>query len=661
MRKLLIANRGEIACRIITTARRLGIQTVAVYSTTDRRARHVQMADEAWLIGEAAAAESYLRAEKILEVAQACQADAIHPGYGFLAENTEFARLCESANIRFVGPTPDAIDAMGSKSRAKAIMAAANVPLLPGYHGDDSDDALQSAAEEIGYPVLLKAVAGGGGKGMRIVASNAEFTDALAGARREATAAFGDATMLVEKFLDAPRHVELQVVADTHGNVVHLFDRDCSIQRRYQKIIEEAPAPGLSQSLRDAMAKAGIEAAKAIQYQGAGTIEFLVDGDQFYFMEMNTRLQVEHPVSEMITGIDLVAWQLRIADGEPLPRKQAGIAQRGHAIEARVYAEDPANSYLPTTGTIDALKLPQNGKSLRIDHGLTVGDVIGIDYDPMLAKVIAWAGDRSAAREQLLDGLAACDISGVTTNLGFLHQVVSADRFGAAELSTGFLNTPVHAASGLPTELLPITSACAQWWRQSRRSVAGSWHKQDSFQSNLSSEQTFEWLCNGDEGSSALTIDRQSGLPTQATLVDAAPTPIRLQLTTEGFLLEIAGRTWPVRVSGSDNQLIVSVANSRLDIRPVAKWTPSEAAGVAESRILAPMSARVLDVRVSAGQRVAKDEVVMILEAMKMEQTLRAPAAGQVVACDLAAGDLVAGGTLLLELEFADPKDADDE
>ncbi len=439
--KILIANRGEIACRVIRTARRLAIKTVAVYSEADARAQHVLAADEAHLIGPAAAKESYLRGDRILEVARASGAQAIHPGYGFLSENEDFAEACERAGVVFIGPPAAAIRAMGSKSAAKRIMEQAGVPLVPGYHGDGQDPALlQRESDRIGYPVLIKASAGGGGKGMRIVESAADFAAALASCKREAASAFGDDRVLVEKYLRRPRHIEIQVFGDRHGNCVHLFERDCSVQRRHQKVLEEAPAPGMTPERRAAMGGAAVAAAKAIGYVGAGTVEFIADqGGTFHFMEMNTRLQVEHPVTEMITGEDLVEWQLRVAWGEPLPKRQDELAIGGHALEARIYAEDPAKGFLPATGRIVHLGTPPASRHVRIDTGVAAGDEISPHYDPMIAKLVVWDHDRAAALARMRAALEAFQVVGVTTNVAFLGRLVASKAFAAADLDTGLI------------------------------------------------------------------------------------------------------------------------------------------------------------------------------------------------------------------------------
>ena len=438
--KILIANRGEIACRVIKTARRLGIRTVAVYSDADANARHVDLADEAYPIGPAPARESYLVVEKILDAARRSGAQAIHPGYGFLSENAGFAEACAAAGITFIGPPPGAIRAMGSKSAAKSLMEQSGVPLVPGYHGADQDPKLlTAAAERIGYPVLIKASAGGGGKGMRVVERPEDLDAAIASAKREAAASFGDDQVLIEKYLGRPRHIEIQVFADTQGNTVSLFERDCSIQRRHQKVVEEAPAPGLDPERRRSMGEAACAAARAIGYVGAGTVEFIAEGDAFYFMEMNTRLQVEHPVTEAITGQDLVEWQLRVASGEPLPLSQDQLTITGHAIEVRVYAEDPNRDFLPSIGTLAHLKAPAEGAHVRVDTGVRAGDTISIHYDPMIAKLIVWDRDRASAAQRLSEALAEYEVVGVTTNLAFLKTLADHPAFRAAELDTGFI------------------------------------------------------------------------------------------------------------------------------------------------------------------------------------------------------------------------------
>ncbi len=439
--RILIANRGEIACRVIRTARRMGIDTVAIYSEADEGAMHVAMADEARLIGPAPPRESYLNIDRVVAAARDSGAEAMHPGYGFLSENAEFAEACAAAGIVFIGPSPDAIRAMGSKAAAKALMEAHGVPVVPGYHGADQDDSLLLAeAEGIGFPVIIKASAGGGGRGMRVVADAGEFARALDGARREAKGAFGDDTMLIERYLERPRHIEVQIFGDSHGNIVHLFERDCSIQRRHQKIVEEAPAPGLTQERRLYIGEAAVAAARAVDYVGAGTVEFIAEdgAERFYFMEMNTRLQVEHPVTEAVTGLDLVEWQFRIAAGERLPLRQEEIALSGHAIEVRLYAENPARGFLPATGTLHRLHWPQ-GEAIRVDTGVRPGDTVTPFYDPMIAKIIAHGSDRATARARLARALADTALLGVATNLGFLARIVADADFAAGAVDTGFI------------------------------------------------------------------------------------------------------------------------------------------------------------------------------------------------------------------------------
>ena len=439
--KILIANRGEIACRVAHTCRRLGVRSVAVYSEADANARHVTLCDEAYLLGPAPARDSYLKSDLILEIAQRCGAQAIHPGYGFLSENAEFAEACGKAGVVFIGPPAEAIRAMGSKSAAKTIMAAAGVPLVPGYHGADQDhDILAKAAEEIGYPVLIKASAGGGGKGMRIVEAATGLADGIAAAKRESMASFGDDHVLVEKYLLQPRHIEIQVFADTQHDAVYLFERDCSVQRRHQKVLEEAPAPGMTPERRQEMGKAAVAAAQAIGYVGAGTVEFIVHADgTFYFMEMNTRLQVEHPVTEMISGQDLVEWQLRVASGEPLPCSQEDLSIKGHAFEARIYAEDPDRDFLPATGILQHLSTPEEGPHVRIDTGVRQGDEVSVHYDPMIAKLIAWDQDRDSALRRLRQALGDYQVVGVTTNLRLLSALSAHPAFAAGQLDTGFI------------------------------------------------------------------------------------------------------------------------------------------------------------------------------------------------------------------------------
>jgi 3-methylcrotonyl-CoA carboxylase alpha subunit len=439
--KILIANRGEIACRVARTARRMGVRSVAVYSDADAGALHVEACDEAYRLGPSSPRESYLRGDRIIDIALRCAAEAIHPGYGFLSENADFAAAVAAAGLTFIGPPPGAIRAMGSKSESKRIVGNAGIPIVPGYHAAGQDDALLiSEADRIGYPVLIKASAGGGGKGMRIVERRDEFIAALASARREAKSAFGDDSMLLEKYLTEPRHIEIQVFADTHGECVHLFERDCSVQRRHQKVLEESPAPGMTRERRAEMGAAAVATAKAIGYVGAGTVEFIVDrSGAFHFMEMNTRLQVEHPVTELVTGLDLVEWQLRVAAGEPLPLAQDALELYGHAIEARIYAEDPSRDFLPSIGRIAHLRMPPASAHVRIDSGIRAGDEISQYYDPMIAKLVAWGEDRGEALRQLRAALAECQVAGVATNIAFLQRLVAHEAFASGHIDTGLI------------------------------------------------------------------------------------------------------------------------------------------------------------------------------------------------------------------------------
>ena len=496
-RTLLIANRGEIACRIARTARRLDIETIAVYSEADAKALHVQAADRAYLIGPAAARESYLNITRIIETALAAGADAIHPGYGFLSENPVFAEACAAAGIVFVGPPPSAMRAMGSKSAAKALMEKSSVPLLPGYHGDRQDtDFLADQAARIGFPVVIKAVSGGGGRGMRVVTSAADFSSALESARQEARSAFGDDRVLVERYLQRPRHIEVQVFADTHGNAVHLFERDCSAQRRHQKVIEEAPAPGLSDAQRQAMGSAAVAAARAVGYEGAGTVEFVADADGFFFLEMNTRLQVEHPVTEMITGFDLVEWQLRVASGEPLPVAQSAITLHGHAMEARIYAEDPARDFAPSVGRLSAFMTPRETDGVRIDTGFANGDTVSIHYDAMLAKLICHGPTREAARRRMQRALDECAVAGVASNLDLLGRIIAHPDFAAGGIDTAFIAREADvllAAQGTPSpETLAIAALAVL---ASHAPAAGNdpWNERDLWWLNTTPARVFEF------------------------------------------------------------------------------------------------------------------------------------------------------------------------
>lgn len=653
-KKILIANRGEIACRVIKTCRRLGIATVAVYSEADARALHVEMADEAYLIGAPEARESYLNAKKILEVARQSGVEAVHPGYGFLSENTAFARAAQKAGIVFIGPPPKAIEAMGEKSRAKKLMEKAGVPLVPGYHGDDqSEKTLLAAAKKIGFPVLLKASAGGGGKGMRVVEREKDFSDALASAKREAKAGFGNDEMLVEKYLTRPRHVEIQVFSDSHGNHVYLFERDCSIQRRHQKVIEEAPAPGMAEKLRKQMGEAAVAAAKAVNYEGAGTVEFLLDEDgSFYFMEMNTRLQVEHPVTEMITGLDLVEWQLHIANGGKLPLKQAQLKINGHAFEARIYAEDPANDFLPGAGRIDYLVFPEQGDHIRIDTGVreatTGGDTISIYYDPMIAKLIVWGKDRKAAIVRLQDALRQTRLAGLKNNVSFLLALAEEKDFGAGKVSTGFIaehSKSLMAKTSPKTPLYAALYACAglllaKFEQGSNSDFTSPWNDFSNWRAGGSRAESHVFTVDGKE--TVVTADHYEDFHARMA--------VGRNIYDVHFYPE--GECGALRIVIDGREVFVTVLRRAGNIlvlhdgqTHVLQWRDPLAAGAtgeeAASRLTAPMPGKIVAVHVKKGDKVEKGMPLIVLEAMKMEHTITAPANGIISAVNAGVGDQV--------------------
>nr|WP_288356830.1 acetyl/propionyl/methylcrotonyl-CoA carboxylase subunit alpha [uncultured Pseudomonas sp.] len=623
---LLIANRGEIACRVMRTAKALGLTTVAVHSAIERSARHVREADIAIDLGGAKPGDSYLLMDKVIEAAQACGAEAIHPGYGFLSENATFARKLEAAGLIFLGPPASAIDAMGSKSAAKALMEEAGVPLVPGYHGEAQDlETFRQAAQQIGYPVLLKATAGGGGKGMKIVEREADLADALASAQREAQSAFGDGRMLVEKYVLQPRHVEIQVFADQHGNCLYLNERDCSIQRRHQKVVEEAPAPGLSPELRRSMGEAAVRAAQAIGYVGAGTVEFLLDarGD-FFFMEMNTRLQVEHPVTEGITGLDLVAWQIRVARGEPLPIRQEQVPLKGHAIEVRLYAEDPEGGFLPSSGHLDLYREPASGPGRRVDSGVEQGDEVSPFYDPMLAKLIAWGENREEARQRLLAMLGEMLVGGFKTNLAFLQRILAHPAFAAAELDTGFIER--HQAQLLP----PAQELPDAFWQQAGVAML------------------------------ATDADRQRGddpfSPWAARnawrSASPATTPMTLTCGEVTRRVQVASTTdVPKNAVREGDTLYLRWGVEWLGVRRFDPLTAAAASTAHHGGLSAPMNGSIVRVLVAPGQTVEAGAALVVLEAMKMEHSIRAPQSGTVKAVYCAEGELIAEGSVLVELE----------
>ncbi|MEW6687551.1 MAG: acetyl/propionyl/methylcrotonyl-CoA carboxylase subunit alpha [Pseudomonadota bacterium] len=643
--KILIANRGEIACRVIATARAMGVRTVAVYSDADREARHVALADEARRIGPAPASESYLSIEALIAAARGTGAEAIHPGYGFLSESEDFARACAAAGIVFIGPAPEAIAAMGDKAAAKRLMQKAGVPLVPGYHGDDQDGALLAAeAARIGYPVLIKAAAAGGGKGMRVVRDPGSFAAALESARREAESAFGDGRVLLEKYLERARHIEVQLFGDRHGNLVHLFERDCSVQRRHQKVLEEAPAPGLSPGRRAAITAAALAAAKAIHYVGAGTVEFIASADgAFYFMEMNTRLQVEHPVTEAITGLDLVKWQLLVAAGDPIPLKQDQIQMKGHAIEARIYAENPEKGFLPSTGTLRHLRFP--GAPARVDTGVREGDAVTAHYDPMLAKLIVWGEDRAAALARLRAALAECEIVGVASNVEFLGRVASSKAFAAADLDTGLIE---RCASELfpparPASIEELAAAALAELRveeaqaAARAKASGDphspWARVDGWRLNLGSHHEIAFR-DGDAIRKVEVHFLAGGL---RLAVDGN----EVQHPAHGLRTVREGGDWHLFRDGAHRLLALHDEQSAAGA--------DEAAG----SLAAPMPGRILQVLVQPGARVARGAPLLVLEAMKMEHTITAPREGEVKAVFFGVGEQVAEGAELLRLEAA--------
>ncbi|MCK9283223.1 MAG: acetyl/propionyl/methylcrotonyl-CoA carboxylase subunit alpha [Rhodocyclaceae bacterium] len=658
--KILIANRGEIACRVIKTARRLGIRTVAVYSEADAGARHVRLADEAVLIGPAAARESYLVIDNIIAAALQTGAQAIHPGYGFLSENEQFCQACAQAGIVFIGPPVSAIHAMGSKSEAKKLMEKAGVPLTPGYHGDNQDATyLHQQANTIGYPVLIKAAAGGGGKGMRLVEHSADFADALASCKREASASFGDDHVLVEKYIVKPRHIEIQVFGDSRGNCIHLFERDCSVQRRHQKVVEEAPAPGMTAERRTAMGKAAVEAALAVGYVGAGTVEFIANQDgTFYFMEMNTRLQVEHPVTEMITGLDLVEWQLRIAAGEPLPLRQEQIAIDGHAIEARIYAEDPAKGFLPSTGRLAHLAPPEASTHVRVDSGVEQGDEITPHYDPMVAKLIVWDKDRSRALARMQKALADYRIVGVANNVEFLSRLVTCPAFAGADLDTGLIERekdflfPADPAPPREAWLL-ATLAELLWERHSAAESArrhadprSPWHLRDGWRPNSAGQRRLAYRFGEQEHAVTVMIDG-AGF---AMTIDGTTSRVGGQLAANGELrADLDGRRLSLSVVAAKERRHIFLNGRVWIFSAVDPLFQGDLGGAHEGQLVAPMPGKVIALLGQIDALLDKGAPLMILEAMKMEHTIVAPCRGRLNAFRYAVGDQVADGAELVE------------
>ena len=643
---LLVANRGEIACRVMRTAKALGLTTVAVHSAIDANARHVREADIAINLGGAKPADSYLLVDKIIAAAKASGAQAIHPGYGFLSENAGFARAIEAAGLVFLGPPASAIDAMGSKSAAKALMETAGVPLVPGYHGEAQDlETFRAASAKIGYPVLLKATAGGGGKGMKVAESEAQLIECLESAQRESLSAFGDSRMLVEKYVLQPRHVEIQVFADQHGNCLYLNERDCSIQRRHQKVVEEAPAPGLTPELRRAMGEAAVKAAQAIGYVGAGTVEFLLDArGQFFFMEMNTRLQVEHPVTEAITGLDLVAWQIRVARGEALPITQEQVPLNGHAIEVRLYAEDPANDFLPASGHLDLYRESNPGPGRRVDSGVEQGDEISPFYDPMLGKLIAWGENREEARQRLLAMVKETAVGGFKTNLVFLQRILAHPAFAAAELDTGFIER--HQTVLLPEP----TTLPAEFWNRAAEAM-----RQSEAQRQRSDDPHSSWAANSGwraGGPTEINLHLQcNGEQQQVRLRHSAPSQI--QLHGDFLQVEQDGVHSQHLAIRRGNNLYLQWQDELLCVQNFDPIAAAEASHQQHGGMTAPMNGSIVRILVEVGQAVEAGTALVVLEAMKMEHSIRAAEAGVVKALYCAEGDMVTEGSTLVELESA--------
>jgi 3-methylcrotonyl-CoA carboxylase alpha subunit len=660
--KILIANRGEIACRVIKTARRMGIRTVAVYSEADANARHVRLADEAVLLGPAAARESYLVADKIIDACLRTGAQAVHPGYGFLSENADFADALAAKGIAFIGPPASAIRAMGSKSEAKKLMGKAAVPLTPGYHGDDQTPALlHKEADAIGYPVLIKAAAGGGGKGMRLVDKTEDFLDALASCKREAASSFGDEHVLIEKYITRPRHIEIQVFADSLGHCVYLFERDCSVQRRHQKVLEEAPAPGMTPERRRQMGEAAVAAAQAVGYVGAGTVEFIANQDgSFYFMEMNTRLQVEHPVTEMITGQDLVEWQLRVAAGQPLPLAQEQLQIRGHALEARIYAEDADRGFLPSTGRLVRLAPPADSLNVRVDTGVEEGDEITPYYDPMIAKLIVWDEHRDAALARMRKALADYQVAGVTTNIDFLSRLVACPAFAGADLDTGLIERQKDflfpATQAVPRDALLVATVGELLWEQHAAKQAAKtsgdpcspWHARDGWRMNLSSARTISF-----RDGEAL-VDAQVRYGDQHWAITIAGETILARgkkLDGDRFAVELNDRRLIASVVAVDDRRSLFLNGSTYSLLrddPLHRVDAGDSHG---GGLTAPMPGKVVALLAQPGQKVDKGTPLLILEAMKMEHTITAPAAGTVKNFCYAAGEQVSDGAALVEFE----------
>jgi len=653
--KILIANRGEIACRVIRTAKKLGIATVAVYSDADAHAQHVKMADEAIYIGQSPATQSYLQVDRIIQAAIDTGSQAIHPGYGFLSENDQFALACQQHNICFIGPPVDAILAMGLKATSKALMEKAGVPLTPGYHGTNQDaEFLKQQADAIGYPVLIKASAGGGGKGMSLVERSEDFLQSLASCKREAKSSFGNDDVLIERYVIQPRHIEVQVFGDTHGNYVHLFERDCSVQRRHQKVLEEAPAPQMPAEKLDAMRQAAIDAARAVDYVGAGTVEFIVEQDgTAYFMEMNTRLQVEHPVTEMITGEDLVEWQLRVADGEPLPKLQHQLQIHGHALEARIYAEEPEKGFLPAIGKIDYLHYPTQNQFVRVDSGIVEGDEITTYYDPMIAKLIVWGKNREAALIQMQHALSQFHVDGLGNNITFLQKIVRSDSFKQAKLDTNLIQRE-HDFLFQPEQIKPelvVATAFIEFLSKLNHNHSSQkqlWQAQPLWRLNIAFKQTIKLnyldqnihikLSSAEHGFNAEYNGESYQISGQ--LLDAHTAVIHLNDTQQKLSFNQSQQNITLFHTGQSHKF----AYIRQDYH-------QEDSQADQGHLKAPMPGVVTQVLVGANHNVKKDDILMTLEAMKMEYTIRAPQDGVIVDAYFQVGDQVKAGDELVEFQ----------
>ena len=655
--RVLIANRGEIACRVIRTCRRLGIRTIAVYSEADRDAQHVRQADEAWPIGGSLPADSYLRIEAILDAAKKSGAQAIHPGYGFLSENTAFSRACQDAGIVFIGPDPESIEAMGSKAAAKHLMAKHDVPLVPGYDGDNQDNAyLAEQAHKTGYPLIIKPSAGGGGKGMQIVRSDTEFPEALETAQRVARAAFGDASMLLERYIEQPRHIEFQIFGDRHGNVIHLDERECSAQRRYQKVLEETPSPFLTPQRRKAMGEAAVAAAKAVNYVGAGTVEFIVGpaGD-FHFMEMNTRLQVEHPVTELTHGVDLVEWQLRIANGEPLPLTQDEVVSRGHAIEVRLYAEDPEQNFLPGSGKLRMLRLPAPSAHVRLDGGVIEGDTVTIFYDPMIAKLIVWDTSRPQALQRMREALAQCEIAGPKSNIAFLERLVRHPGIVEGTIDTGYLDRHLdefvtgHAAPAGRTLLAAATAALLHDEAAVPAAPAdpySPWARADGWCIGHPGKRPVA-LTHGDERFEIEAHGHGGDYRLRHGETDCAVEGARLDGNQLNARFDGEALRLPMRADA--HRVLLHDADGRrwrFDRAAAYAWASKDATG--GNQIVAPMPGRIVLVKAKPGDAVEEGQELLVMEAMKMELALKAPRAGTIESISAAQGEFVEADTVLV-------------